>query len=74
MRIRHVFAALAAIVAGVGLAAENAGNAGAVATSPAQSAGPAPAITASPAFTAAQLTALPTTGWLTNGGNLYNQR
>jgi quinohemoprotein ethanol dehydrogenase len=27
-----------------------------------------------PAFTAAQLLALPTTGWLTNGGNLYNQR
>jgi len=27
-----------------------------------------------PKFTAAQLTAAPTTGWLTNGGNLYNQR
>jgi quinohemoprotein ethanol dehydrogenase len=26
------------------------------------------------AFTAAQLIAPPTTGWLTNGGNLYNQR
>ncbi len=56
MKIRHVLAALAAIAAGVGLAAEN------------------PAITPSPAFTAAQLKALPTTGWLTNGGNLYNQR
>src|SRR5688572_171163 len=29
---------------------------------------------APPKFTAAQLTALPTEGWLTNGGNLYNQR
>ncbi len=28
----------------------------------------------SPAFTPAQLTALPVDGWLTNGGNLYNQR
>ncbi len=28
----------------------------------------------SPAFSADQLTALPTDGWLTNGGNLYNQR
>src|SRR3990172_2525369 len=27
-----------------------------------------------PAFTAQQLLALPTTGWPTNGGNLYNQR
>ncbi len=33
-----------------------------------------PEIKAAPAFKAAQLTALPTTGWLTNGGNLYNQR
>ncbi|TAJ94150.1 MAG: quinonprotein alcohol dehydrogenase [Gammaproteobacteria bacterium] len=28
----------------------------------------------SPAFTAEQLHALPTDGWVTNGGNLYNQR
>jgi quinohemoprotein ethanol dehydrogenase len=27
-----------------------------------------------PAFTAKQLTDLPTNGWITNGGNLYNQR
>ncbi len=27
-----------------------------------------------PAFRPAQLTALPTTAWITNGGNLYNQR
>jgi PQQ-dependent dehydrogenase (methanol/ethanol family) len=27
-----------------------------------------------PKFTAAELTAAPTTGWLTNGGNVYNQR
>jgi alcohol dehydrogenase (cytochrome c) len=31
-------------------------------------------ITPSPAFTTAELSAYPTTGWLTNGGNLYNQR
>ena len=28
----------------------------------------------SPAFTAEELTAWPTDGWLTNGGNVYNQR
>ena len=27
-----------------------------------------------PAFSAKQLTALPTDGWITNGGNIYNQR
>ena len=27
-----------------------------------------------PAFTGQQMTALPTTGWLTNGGDLYNRR
>jgi alcohol dehydrogenase (cytochrome c) len=32
------------------------------------------AVRPAPAFTATQLTALPTDGWLTNGGNLYNQR
>ncbi len=31
-------------------------------------------IPAAPAFTAQQLTALPGDGWLTNGGNLFNQR
>lgn len=31
-------------------------------------------ITAAPAFTPEMLEALPTTGWLTNGGNIYNQR
>ena len=31
-------------------------------------------ITLSPAFTAPSLTELPRNGWLTNGGNLYNQR
>jgi alcohol dehydrogenase (cytochrome c) len=31
-------------------------------------------IHAAPAFTAGQLTQLPASGWLTNGGNLYNQR
>src|SRR5688572_24468633 len=30
--------------------------------------------TAPPKFTAQQLTAPPTTGWITNGGNVYNQR
>ena len=34
----------------------------------------APAIKPSPAFSPAQLQAAPTTGWLTNGGNLFNQR
>src|SRR3954470_16958539 len=34
----------------------------------------APTIASSPAFTPAQLTALPTTSWPTNGGNLFNQR
>ncbi|MEN9705331.1 MAG: hypothetical protein RLZZ393_1210, partial [Pseudomonadota bacterium] len=37
-------------------------------------AGPARDIKPAPAFTAAQLLALPSTGWLTNGGSLYNQR
>src|ERR1700733_8094647 len=27
-----------------------------------------------PAFTAQQLTALPSVSWITNGGNLFNQR
>lgn len=31
-------------------------------------------ITPSPAFSAEQLTNFPSDGWLTNGGNLYNQR
>jgi quinohemoprotein ethanol dehydrogenase len=34
----------------------------------------APTIKVAPAFKARDLTALPTNGWLTNGGNLYNQR
>jgi quinohemoprotein ethanol dehydrogenase len=37
-------------------------------------AGAQPAIRRAPAFTADELAALPTAGWLTNGGNLYNQR
>nr|PZN67305.1 MAG: quinonprotein alcohol dehydrogenase [Pseudomonadota bacterium] len=32
------------------------------------------AIRPAPAFTPAELSAPPTTGWLTNGGNLFNQR
>lgn len=32
------------------------------------------AIKPTPAFTPAQLTALPTTNWVTNGGNVFNQR
>jgi quinohemoprotein ethanol dehydrogenase len=32
------------------------------------------AITRSPAFDARQLTALPTSSWITNGGNVFNQR
>ena len=33
-----------------------------------------PAIKVAPAFKPTQLSALPTNGWITNGGNLYNQR
>jgi len=33
-----------------------------------------PVIKSAPAFKPAQLIALPTDGWITNGGNLYNQR
>src|SRR5690554_3838399 len=39
----------------------------------AQGDGAAP-ITPAPAFGAAELAKLPTDGWLTNGGNLWNQR
>src|SRR5688572_12197402 len=35
---------------------------------------PAGAQRLAPAFSARDLTALPTTGWITNGGNVYNQR
>jgi quinohemoprotein ethanol dehydrogenase len=35
---------------------------------------PAAAIKPAPAFTPAQLTALPTGDWVTNGGNVFNQR
>ena len=31
-------------------------------------------IQSSPPFSSETLSALPTTGWLTNGGNLFNQR
>ena len=34
---------------------------------------PDPSIVASPAFSAGELAALPTSGWLKNGGNLFNQ-
>ncbi|HEV7716439.1 MAG TPA: PQQ-binding-like beta-propeller repeat protein [Steroidobacteraceae bacterium] len=37
-------------------------------------ASPDAAIKPAPAFKPAQLTALPTNAWITNGGNLYNQR
>ena len=60
-RLLGVVLALGAAAAA--LAAENSGNALA-----------APTIAAAPAFTPAQLTALPTTSWPTNGGNLFNQR
>jgi quinohemoprotein ethanol dehydrogenase len=39
-----------------------------------KAAAPPPAPVPAPAFTAAQLLALPTDSWITNGGNLYNQR
>lgn len=41
---------------------------------PTLNAQPSTTIEDSPAFSAEQLLALPTDGWLTNGGNLYNQR
>jgi hypothetical protein len=34
----------------------------------------AAAIHEAPGFSAAELTALPTEGWITNGGNVFNQR
>jgi len=34
----------------------------------------APTIERAPAYTAQQLLALPESSWITNGGNLYNQR
>jgi alcohol dehydrogenase (cytochrome c) len=40
----------------------------------AQPAPPRARITASPAFSARQLTAHPTASWITNGGNVFNQR
>ena len=33
-----------------------------------------PSITPAPAFSARELTQYPTTGWLTNGGDLFNRR
>ena len=48
-----------AVVAATSLAAEQA---------------PGPAIKSAPAFTARQLLAPPTSGWITNGGTLFNQR
>ncbi len=36
--------------------------------------GPGPAIKPAPAFTARQLLAPPASGWITNGGTLFNQR
>ncbi len=44
------------------------------ATSLAAEQGPAPTIKPAPAFTARQLLAPPTSGWITNGGTLFNQR
>jgi alcohol dehydrogenase (cytochrome c) len=43
-------------------------------TPPAPPTGDPSTIKPAPAFTAQDLMALPTDGWLTNGGNLYNQR
>ena len=39
-----------------------------------QAAAPGETINAAPAFTGKDMAALPTSGWLTNGGNLWNQR
>lgn len=64
-RAVSVLFAAGLLMTGVLLAAERGGDA---------SAAPAAVIKPAPAFTPAQLTALPTAGWVTNGGNVYNQR
>ncbi|HEY8520976.1 MAG TPA: PQQ-binding-like beta-propeller repeat protein [Gammaproteobacteria bacterium] len=43
-------------------------------TASAQSSPPAARITPAPAFTAEELVALPRSNWITNGGNIFNQR
>ncbi|MEJ1965067.1 MAG: PQQ-binding-like beta-propeller repeat protein [Gammaproteobacteria bacterium] len=66
-RIARALTALAATVAGVlGVVAPGAGVAA--------NAPPVKTIKPAPAFNGQQLTALPRDAWITNGGNLYNQR
>ena len=60
-------ASLKAVAAGAAFAAV-------VALLEAQPAPTARAIAVSPAFTARHLTAHPTSSWITNGGNVFNQR
>jgi quinohemoprotein ethanol dehydrogenase len=55
------------MVMGAALAADSSGNPGKAAASTVR-------ITPAPAFRPSQLTALPTNGWITNGGNVFNQR
>ncbi len=78
MRMTIGFGGLAAAGAlGALLAAASAlaaGEAGAGRPLIAEAARPAASIAPAPAFTAAQLLALPQEGWITNGGNLFNQR
>ena len=65
--LRCLLASLALLLAGIPVL-HPAANAQA-----SRDARPDPAIVASPAFSAAELAALPTSGWLKNGGNLFNQ-
>jgi glucose dehydrogenase len=59
---------IAALVAATALFAADSTGAPSKATPTATTIRPAPS------FTPAQLTALPTTAWITDGGNLFNQR
>jgi quinohemoprotein ethanol dehydrogenase len=58
----------------VGLMAAGAPFAADSDSGPGKSSVAAVAVKPAPAFTPAQLKALPTTGWVTNGGNVFNQR
>src|SRR5262249_35188860 len=62
------------VVAAVAMAAGCAGFQPGAALAATQQPQPAPTIEKSRAFTAQELLALPESSWITNGGNLYNQR
>ena len=62
------------VVAAVAVVAWCSGLGPGAALAATQQAQSAPTIEKSPAFTAQELLALPESSWITNGGNLYNQR